>query len=250
MRGTFKEKGGCMNRVAVALAVAFLVITPAVAETGSRWGTSDEIIYPILAPDLDLASSDGTYGTFLTGRFSTNGLSGFLHGLRLPQGAVITRMEADLCDNHNPGQMRASIVRVFLPAGGGIAIAPEIFTGTTFSDGGACGTYQTIVTNSEPVDNQTYAYYVSTFNEGNLTNSTRVTMIRVYYKLQVSPAPLTATFDDVPTSHPFHRFIEALAAAGITAGCNASPPLFCPDQPVTRGQMAVFLSAALGLHWP
>jgi hypothetical protein len=25
---------------------------------------------------------------------------------------------------------------------------------------------------------------------------------------------------------------------------------FCPDQPLTRGQMAVFLSKALGLHWP
>lgn len=41
--------------------------------------------------------------------------------------------------------------------------------------------------------------------------------------------------------------IEWLAAEGITKGCN--PPhntLFCPDQVVTRGQMAAFLSRALG----
>jgi subtilisin family serine protease len=41
--------------------------------------------------------------------------------------------------------------------------------------------------------------------------------------------------------------IERLAAAGITRGCN--PPtndLFCPDDPVTRGQMAAFLRRALG----
>jgi hypothetical protein len=25
---------------------------------------------------------------------------------------------------------------------------------------------------------------------------------------------------------------------------------YCPDQPVTRGQMAVFLAKALGLHFP
>jgi hypothetical protein len=28
-----------------------------------------------------------------------------------------------------------------------------------------------------------------------------------------------------------------------------TPPLYCPDNPVTRGQMAVFLATALGLHW-
>jgi hypothetical protein len=45
----------------------------------------------------------------------------------------------------------------------------------------------------------------------------------------------------------FKSDIERLAAAGITAGCN--PPVndrFCPDQPVTRGQMAAFLVRALG----
>ena len=44
----------------------------------------------------------------------------------------------------------------------------------------------------------------------------------------------------------FEEDIARLAAAGITKGCN--PPLndrFCPDQPVTRGQMAAFLNRAL-----
>ena len=68
------------------------------------------------------------------------------------------------------------------------------------------------------------------------------------YRLQVSPAPATATFpNDVPTSHPFFRFVEALAAAGITGGCGTGS--YCPDAPVTRGQMAVFIANALGLHF-
>jgi hypothetical protein len=66
----------------------------------------------------------------------------------------------------------------------------------------------------------------------------------------VSPAPAAADFNDVPTTHPFFQYIEALKASGITGGCQASPPLYCPDNPVTRGQMAVFLAKALGLHWP
>ncbi|HLT95355.1 MAG TPA: S-layer homology domain-containing protein [Acidimicrobiia bacterium] len=55
------------------------------------------------------------------------------------------------------------------------------------------------------------------------------------------------TFSDDDRS-PHVNDIEALAAAGITRGCN--PPAndrFCPDEPVTRGQMAAFLGRALGL---
>ncbi len=45
--------------------------------------------------------------------------------------------------------------------------------------------------------------------------------------------------------HIFEANIDALAEAGITQGCN--PPendRFCPDDTVTRGQMAAFLSRA------
>ena len=45
----------------------------------------------------------------------------------------------------------------------------------------------------------------------------------------------------------FVNSIEWLAAEGVTKGCN--PPhntLFCPNDPVTRGEMAAFLSRALG----
>ena len=75
----------------------------------------------------------------------------------------------------------------------------------------------------------------------------RLKSVAIHYQLQVSPAPSTATFGDVPTNHPFFKFVEALYASGITAGCGGGN--FCPDAPLTRGQMAVFLSAALGLYW-
>jgi S-layer homology domain len=71
--------------------------------------------------------------------------------------------------------------------------------------------------------------------------------IQVYWRRTVSPAPGQPTFNDVPTNHPFFQFVEALAASGITAGCGNGN--FCPDAPLTRGQMATFLSKALGLHW-
>lgn len=54
----------------------------------------------------------------------------------------------------------------------------------------------------------------------------------------------TFTDDD---GNVFERDIARIATAGITKGCN--PPantLFCPDDPVTRAQMAAFLHRALG----
>jgi S-layer family protein len=65
--------------------------------------------------------------------------------------------------------------------------------------------------------------------------------------ININPAPAVASFSDVPTSHPFFQFIEALARSGITSGCGNGN--FCPDAPLSRGQMAVFLSLGLGLHF-
>ncbi|MGA9597972.1 MAG: S-layer homology domain-containing protein, partial [Acidimicrobiia bacterium] len=55
--------------------------------------------------------------------------------------------------------------------------------------------------------------------------------------LVVAPAAIASggTFgDDDGSVHEVN--IEALFAAGITKGCG--PGLYCPDDPVTRGQMA------------
>jgi S-layer homology domain len=85
-------------------------------------------------------------------------------------------------------------------------------------------------------------------NTPNYTSNMRLRGARILYRRQVSPAPSSATFSDVPVAHPFFQFVEALAASGITAGCGTG--IYCPDSPLTRGQMAVFLAKALGLHWP
>ena len=72
--------------------------------------------------------------------------------------------------------------------------------------------------------------------------------MQVSWYRRVSPAPAVASFDDVPASHPFFQFVEALVKSGVTGGCGGGS--YCPDAPLTRGQMAVFLSKALGLQWP
>jgi hypothetical protein len=59
----------------------------------------------------------------------------------------------------------------------------------------------------------------------------------------VPPAVGTSTgFTDVPTTYWAAAWIKELAAEGITSGCTATT--FCPDQQVTRAQMAKFLLSA------
>jgi Tol biopolymer transport system component len=57
------------------------------------------------------------------------------------------------------------------------------------------------------------------------------------------------TFDDVRKWDVFWQFIEALSDARLTSGCSSSPPLYCPDAWVTRGQMAQFICKAAGKTW-
>ena len=58
------------------------------------------------------------------------------------------------------------------------------------------------------------------------------------------------TFADVPATHIFYRYIEGFYNAGITAGCSISPKMYCPDNSVTRGEMAVFIERAMGNFTP
>jgi ELWxxDGT repeat protein len=61
-----------------------------------------------------------------------------------------------------------------------------------------------------------------------------------YYDDSVGP-----TFADTPASHWAYGWIERLYDSGITGGCSANPLNYCPESPVTRAQMAVFLEKSL-----
>jgi hypothetical protein len=56
------------------------------------------------------------------------------------------------------------------------------------------------------------------------------------------PLHIGESFPDAPTDHPFYRFIETLFHKGVTGGCFGGG--YCPANPVTRAQMAVFLLKA------
>jgi peptide/nickel transport system substrate-binding protein len=56
----------------------------------------------------------------------------------------------------------------------------------------------------------------------------------------------TPSFLDVPRSHWAFEYIEALFEAGYVSGCSSEPAQYCPDEMMTRAEMAVFIER--GIH--
>ena len=179
----------------------------------------------------------------------TNNSCTLLAPVHLPAGARITAIQVDAWDTSLSSFLEVDLMESRV----GESFKQKLVTIST--DGlGAPGhlLIGKFLLNFHTVDNLNSMYFlryavIGISGEGG--NPVRLQAVRVVYNLQVSPAPAVATFNDVPTDHPFFPVIEALVAAGITTGCGNSPPLFCPDGPVTRKQMAAFLARALGLHW-
>ena len=62
------------------------------------------------------------------------------------------------------------------------------------------------------------------------------------------PEPVDVSrFADVDAGQWWATHVERLAELGITVGCASEPAQYCPDDPVTRAQMATFLKRAFVL---
>jgi hypothetical protein len=171
------------------------------------------------------------------------GGSGFFDAnVDLPAGAKISSIELEACDTDPAQEIEAFLLSCSGPGGPCTNHAAASTSGMP-----GCDYFSSPGLPGPVIDRFNIIYAVRVRTDGT-TGLTSFRAVRVFYALQTSPAPAVATFpNDVPTTHPFFRFVEALARAGITSGCG--PGSFCPDSPVTRGQIAVFLSVALGLYW-
>jgi len=162
--------------------------------------------------------------------------------LQLPSGVMIDSIALSGCAVH-PGDL---VLGLFDNQWGGQA---NVLIGTvSIGIGGACGLTTDGVSYLYTQTAQHPLYLVIYFANNPLDGSVKFNEAEISYHRVVSPAPATSDFGDVPTSSPQFQFIEALYSAGITVGCGGGN--YCPNQALTRGQMAVYLAKALGLHWP
>ena len=246
---------GRASRFVGVCAFAAALSSPLAAQEAPQpapeWGTAARGVRTIAGTGFQPVQSNTTFGfnSVTWQRYRTGGQLYFDAPLTdLPAGAWITGLELEACYTNPTVGVQVMLTRHASPGGPGNVVGSVVDTGDAAMPGCVfTGSTNNLEPVNEFVNNFNFVYNLRvTLNATD--DSTSVGAVRVYYRLRVSPAPGVATFPDVPTGHPFFQFVEALAASEITAGCGGGN--FCPDSPITRKQMAAFLSIALGLHFP
>jgi hypothetical protein len=260
-----------VSRLAPCLlfAAAYSLSPPTLAQTSasspSGFGTEDLQTVTLNHYAFQPRDSDQTFAATCCGAdfyVHPTGGSQFLYapldaGL-IPNGALLERVDFFVRDSTAESNIAGYLCRTWIQLDGSDLGSECFAAGLTSGTPGdtvipvapdATVLYETDADGDGDVDSVNYVL-VAVFGTGlpDYTTDLRLRGARILYRRQVSPAPSNATFGDVPVGHPFFQFVEALAASGVTAGCGSGN--YCPDAPLTRGQMAVFLAKALGLHWP
>ncbi len=243
-----------MRRVMKILIVIVMLAVPAAAQdpddrgwveaVDADWGSQWNAVHTIAAASFQVKNSLNSWLTDMNGYVSTNTASTMSSGLPLPAGASIVGLELEACDSTAAEEAVASLVVCPHRGLNACTVAGSVGTGELQTPG--CNGFFAAVNPPVSVDNLVNTYLVDVWL-GDSGSGTRFLSVLVSYKLQVSPKPAVATFADVPLSYWASQHIEALAASGITTGCGGGN--YCPESPITRAQMAVFLAKALGLHW-
>jgi len=210
-----------------------------IAPNDGSFGISDWSIETINSAGFG-SLQDGNWSLFFNGeKVHNSGNFAVSASVDVPNGALIDGFTSRFSDSDAVNDITIAMYRNNLD-GTDVALGSYTSSGTP---GTGVGIY-TALTAPEKIDNWHHHYY---FIVSVPSTTIAFKGVTVWYHRTVSPAPATATFGDVPTTHLFFQYVEALAASGITAGCGSGN--FCPDATVTRGQMAVFLAKALGLHY-
>jgi hypothetical protein len=205
----------------------------------NTYGISDLIYYRLPAASFSPRGT-GTY-TYSSGGYiyRTSGTGYYWATVTLPDGAFLHGARLYFYDD-SASDISLWFYRYY---GDSTDDSEQI----AFAETAGTPGYANMVMDIDHTINNLSGAYVILLYLPNEDNTTRFKGVRLFYQLQVSPAPVSATFSDVPIGHWAHQYVEALSASGITEGYDDGT--FRPGQPVLRGQMAAFLAKALGLHW-
>lgn len=149
------------------------------------------------------------------------------------QGSVVTEsiVYRDVYINKNPSD--------FIDAESGCPIDEGDYYRSDYNDGLPPDAVDTKpVSVADGLDTGRYQIWV--YVDATCINQESVETNNVYGPINITVGKVN-TFEDVPVDAFAWAQIESIYAAGITGGCSASPLNYCPNNPVTRAQMAVFL---------
>jgi hypothetical protein len=219
-----------------------------VSTQADAFGTADNSVLMLNAPDfVPLGTPVGYYFNTDGALVNTSDFYQFVAAIHLPTGALITNVELAGCDSFVADDLSVVVLRRsdVDPAN----VSSDTMATVYSSGSGGCSFWEDNTVSFSTVNNDVYRYIVAvTFgNSFHYTTDLTLRAVRIYWKRQVTPLDGVANFTDVPLGNPYRQFVEAATASGIMNACTTG--LFCPDNPVTRAQLALALAKALGLRW-
>jgi hypothetical protein len=137
--------------------------------------------------------------------------------------------------------------------------------GTTVADGGTWWSFtaRNQIFADVPIDHPLWQYIEAFYNAGITTGcgvspliycpanpvtraSMAVFLLRAKYGSSYTPPAATHTFADLPVAGKEWQeaWVDQFYLEGITSGCGTGPLIYCPENPVTRAAMAVFILRA------
>ena len=232
-----------------AFLLATLIAPPLFGQVSPNFGTAITSTYSIGPCDVKDMLGNASFPNNQCASVTTTDTGGptvaeLGFPFHLPTGALITSITTYYFNNNS---IAHPTIRFSTAPTTGFATIVDVSPST---NGGGTTSFTFDLVPPHQVDDLSFSYAILAELSSNSGTGVKQAIYKfdVNYMLQVSPAPVTPTFGDVPASSPQFQFIEALVAAGITAGCGGGN--YCPNSPLTRGQMAVFLAKALGLNFP
>lgn len=246
---------------------AFAAVSAAHAQDGGHFGANEGTTTIAAVAFRGLPAPDGSgFSNYSYPGFPGGGVSGTTGPMHLPNGAEITQLCVVANQQDFFGNVGLTLIAMEYPRAGTTTPTAMRYLASVRS-GGSSGLGTWCAPLAAPVRIQSFgdidgngvSGWTSYVLQGSISygphggvqpllSACAFGSAIVVWRRTVSPGPAVATFTDVPTTDPRFRFVEAFVASGLATGC--APGRFCPDNGVTRGEMAVFLSTALGLHFP
>jgi hypothetical protein len=222
--------------VAVNSYISISATTPALAAgtandlvVANTDGTNGTLVKGFVADFLDVPSSQQFYSyvTTLVSNGITAGVGGGLYGV-------------------NDDTLRQQMAVFILKGKHGLCYTPPTCTGV-FADVPCPSTFANWI---EEMANEGITGGCGGGNFCPMTPVRRdqmaVFLLKGEHGSSYVPPMCTGVFLDVPCPSPFANWIEQLNSEGITGGCGGGN--YCPSNPNTRGQMAVFLTKTFHLQ--
>jgi hypothetical protein len=203
--------------------------------------------------DVTVTNTDGSSGTLLKGFVADfldvpSSYQFYSYVTTLVSNAITVGCgSGNYCPSANV--TRAQMAVFLLKAKYGLCYTPPPASGTVFLDvsaGSFAAAWIEALANLGVTTGCGGGNYCPT---GSVTRAQMaVFLLKTYLGTGYMPPACASLFGDVVCPSQFADWIEDLYTRSITGGCQASPLLYCPSNPNTRGQMAVFITKTFGLQ--